>query len=437
VAEYLKTGRPPGTSTDPEVQQRVSAILDDIAKRGEPAVREWSANLDHHDPASFRLDAADIDHAVDRVDPELRRHIDAAYEHVGAFARAQLATLTPLEVELAPGQVLGHRIVPVRAVGAYVPAGRYPLISSALMSILTAKTAGVDRVVAMTAPDREGQIRPPTVYAMHRAGADQIYALGGVQAMGALAHGALPGLDAVDMIVGAGNAYVAEAKRQLFGRVGIDLLAGPTEVLVIADETADPFVVAVDLLAQAEHGPTSPAILIALSRDLAEQVLGHIPAIVETWSTGDVAGTAWRDLGVAVVADSRDEAVELSDAYAPEHLQLQVAEPEWYEARLRNYGTVFVGEETTVAYGDKAVGTNHTLPTNGAARYTGGLWVGSYLKVLTYQRLTREASVRIGAHTSAISNAEGMVGHAASADIRLARYARGTAADDRSPDTPR
>jgi sulfopropanediol 3-dehydrogenase len=223
----------------------------------------------------------------------------------------------------------------------------------------------------------------------------------------------------------------------LFGRVGIDLLAGPTEVLVIADETADPFVVAVDLLAQAEHGPTSPAILIALSRDLAEQVLGHIPAILETWSTGDVAGTAWRDLGVAVVARSREEAVELSDAYAPEHLQLQVAEPEWYEARLRNYGTVFVGEETTVAYGDKAVGTNHTLPTNGAARYTGGLWVGSYLKVLTYQRLTREASVRIGAHTSAISNAEGMVGHAASADIRLARYAGGTDGDDRSLDTPR
>ena len=450
MAEYLKTGRRPGTSTDPGVRQRVSAILDDIAERGEPAVREWSASLDHHDPDSFRLDTADVADAVRSVDPELRGHIDAAHEHVGAFARAQLDTLSPLEVELAPGQVLGHRIVPVRSVGAYVPGGRYPLISSALMSILTAKTAGVDRVVAMTAPDRNGRIPPPTVYAMHRAGADQIYALGGVQAMGALAYGALPGLDAVDMIVGAGNAYVAEAKRQLFGRVGIDLLAGPTEVLVIADETADPYTVAVDLLAQAEHGPTSPAILIALSRDLAEQVLAHVPAILETWSPGEVAGpawgghgvgggapgprsrapgptgagagTAWRDLGVAVVADSREEAVELSDAYAPEHLQLQVAEPDWYEARLRDYGTVFVGEETTVAYGDKAVGTNHTLPTNGAARYTGGLWVGSFLKVLTYQRLTRGASRRIGAHTSAISNAEGMVGHAASADIRLARY---------------
>jgi sulfopropanediol 3-dehydrogenase len=429
MAEYLKTGRRPGTSTDPDVQQRVSAILDDIAKRGELAVREWSSTLDHHDPDSFLLSAADVDDAVAAVDPELRAHIDAAYDHVSAFARAQLATLTPLEVEIAPGQVLGHRIVPVRAVGAYVPGGRYPLISSALMSILTARTAGVERVVAMTAPGRDGRIPPPTVYAMHKAGAEQIYALGGVQAMGALAYGALPGLDPVDMIVGAGNAYVAEAKRQLFGRVGIDLLAGPTEVLVIADETADPYVVAVDLLAQAEHGPTSPAILIALSRDLAERVLEHIPGILASWSTGDVAGTAWNDLGVAVVADSREEAVELSDAYAPEHLQLQVAEPDWYEARLRNYGTVFVGEETTVAYGDKAVGTNHTLPTNGAARYTGGLWVGSYLKVLTYQRLTRDASLRIGAHTSAISTAEGMVGHAASADIRLARYGGETGAD--------
>jgi sulfopropanediol 3-dehydrogenase len=421
MAEYLKTGRRPGTSTDPDVQQRVATILDDIAKRGERAVREWSADLDHHDPASFRLDAAEIERAVAAVGPELRGHIDAAHEHVGAFARAQLATVRPLEVEVAPGQVLGQRIVPVRAVGAYVPGGRYPLISSALMSILTAKTAGVEHVVAMTAPGRDGRIPPPTVYAMQKAGADQIYALGGVQAMGALAYGAVAGLVPVDMIVGAGNAYVAEAKRQLFGRVGIDLLAGPTEVQVIADETADPYVVAVDLLAQAEHGPTSPAILIALSRELAEQVLAHIPAILETWSTGDVAGTAWRDVGVAVVADSREEAVELSDAYAPEHLQLQVADPGWYEARLRNYGTVFVGEETTVAYGDKAVGTNHVLPTVRGARYTGGLWVGKFLKTCTYQELTEEGTRAVAPAVEAICEAENFAGHGLTATMRLER----------------
>jgi sulfopropanediol 3-dehydrogenase len=422
MAEYLKHGRETGTTVDEGVRERVADMLAAVAEHGERAVRELSQTLDGHNPTTFRLDRDTIDTAIAGVDERLRGHIDAAHANVEAFARAQLATLSPLEVEIAPGQVVGHRLVPVKSVGAYIPGGRYPLISSALMSILTAKVAGVERVVAMTAPTRTGGINPATMYAMTIAGADEIYALGGVQAMAAMAYGALDGLEPVDMIVGAGNAFVAEAKRQLFGRVGIDLLAGPTEVLVIADESADPYTVAVDLLAQAEHGPTSPAVLITTSRPLAEAVLDHIAPILEAWSTGEIAGKAWQDLGVAVVADSPEEVVEMADAYASEHLQLQVDNLDWYLARLRNYGSVFVGAETTVAYGDKAVGTNHTLPTNGAARYTGGLWVGSFIKVLTYQRLTEDASLRIGAHTSAISSAEGMVGHAFSADIRLERY---------------
>lgn len=422
MPEYLKRGRGAGTTTDPDVQERVSEMLADIAERGEAAVRDFSRSLDHHDPATFRIDDATIAAAIDEVDVTLRKHIDAAHGYVESFARAQLACLRPLEVEVAPGQVLGHKILPVRSVGAYIPGGRYPLISSALMSILTAKVAGVERVVAMTAPTAEGTIHSPTLYAMHKAGADEIYALGGVQAMGAMAYGALDGLNPVDMIVGAGNAFVAEAKRQLFGRVGIDLLAGPTEVLVIADETADPHTVAVDLLAQAEHGPTSPAVLITLSRDLGMEVIEAIPGILDSWPTGDVAGQAWRDLGVVALVDSPAEAVALADDYASEHLQLQVADAAWFEGELHNYGTIFSGPETTVAFGDKATGTNHTLPTNGAARYTGGLWVGSFLKVCTFQRLSPEASVRVGRHTSAISTAERMFGHAASADLRVEKY---------------
>ncbi len=422
MPEYLKRGRETGTTTDEGVADTVRAMLAEIATRGEAAVREFSRDLDHHNPPSFRLKDDVIAAAIDQVDADLRAHIDAAHGYVEAFAKEQLACLFPLEVEVAPGQVLGHKLVPVRSVGAYIPGGRYPLISSALMSILTAKVAGVERVVAMTAPTASGSIHAPTLYAMSRAGVDEIYALGGVQAMGAMAYGALEGLEAVDMIVGAGNAFVAEAKRQLFGRVGIDLLAGPTEVLVVADDTADAFTVAVDLLAQAEHGPTSPAVLITTSRELGLAVLDAIPGIIASWITGEVAGQAWKDLGVIAVVESPAEAVTLADAYASEHLQLQVADAGWYESALHNYGTIFSGEETTVAFGDKASGTNHTLPTNGAARYTGGLWVGSFIKVCTFQRLTPAASVRVGQHTSAISTAERMFGHAASADLRVDRY---------------
>lgn len=422
--EYLKRGRVAGTRTDPEVEARVREMLAAIATHGEAAVRELSRTLDAHDPSSFRISAEEIEEVAANLDPDLRQAIDTARENVAAFARAQLASLSAIEVELAPGQVAGHRLVPVDSVGAYVPGGRYPLISSALMSVQVAKVAGVRRVVAMTAPNADKTVHPPTLYAMHLAGADEIYALGGVQALGAMAYGALPGLAPVDMLVGAGNAYVAEAKRQLFGQVGIDLLAGPTEVLVIADETADARTVAIDLLAQAEHGPTSPAVLVTTSRTLGAAVLARVPEVLADLPTADVAAKAWEDLGTVAVVSSRQDAVALSDAYASEHLQLQVSEPDWYLDRLRSYGTVFIGAETTVAYGDKAMGTNHTLPTNGAARYTGGLWVGSFVKVLTYQHLSPQASVRVGAVTSTISTAEHLAGHALSADIRVRRYGR-------------
>jgi sulfopropanediol 3-dehydrogenase len=419
VAEVLKQGRPPGPSEDAEVGARVGAMLAAVETEGEAAVRRFSRELDSWDPPSFAVPDAELRTAGERIDPELREAIDLAHAQVRAFAQAQLGTLAPLDVELGDGVHVGHRLVPVRAVGAYVPGGRYPLISSALMSIAVARVAGVERIVAMSAPRREGGIAPATLYAMRLAGADAVFALGGVQAMAAMAFGALEGLEPVDMIVGAGNAYVAEAKRRLFGRVGIDLLAGPTEVLVIADADARPHVVAVDLLAQAEHGPTSPATLVTTSRALGEAVLAGIDGVLAAWPTADAAGAAWRELGTVLVAGSDDEAVTLADAYAPEHLQLQVAEPAWFQERLRNYGSLFVGERTTVAFGDKAVGTNHTLPTNGGARYTGGLWVGSYLKWLTFQRLEPEASARIARASAVISRAEHMHGHAASADVRL------------------
>jgi sulfopropanediol 3-dehydrogenase len=307
----------------------------------------------------------------------------------------------------------------VGSVGAYVPGGQYKLISSALMSVLTAKVAGVGRVVSMSAPSGEWGIHAPTIHAMRLGGVDEIYALGGVQAVAAMAYGALEGLEPVDMLVGAGNVYVAEAKRQLFGRVGIDLIAGPTEILVVADESARPRVVAVDLLGQAEHGPTSPAVLVTTSERLGELVISEIEGLLEDWPTAEVTRRAWRDYGTVVIAEGVEEAISLSDQFAPEHLELQVEDSVPYEEGLKNYGSLFVGEATTVPFGDKSVGTNHTLPTSGAARYTGGLWVGKFLKTLTYQRLTPEASRRMAVAAGEISRAEGMLGHAISAEIRL------------------
>ncbi len=418
MARYLKRGRDHGHGVHPAVSRAVAVILEDVASRGEEAVREWSRKLDGWDPPEFLVPADAAQAAAARVDPDLAAHIDTAAAQVRAFAEAQRAALPDLEVEIGDGVTLGHRWAPVRSAGAYIPGGRYKLISSALMSVVPAKVAGVDLVVCATPPGADG-IPAPTLYAMRAAGADRVFALGGVLAMAALAHGALPDMPAVDLLVGAGNAYVAEAKRQLFGLAGIDLLAGPTEILVIADDSARPAVVAADLLGQAEHGPTSPAMLVALSERLGAAVLAEIDRLLVDWPTAEVAGTAWRDLGTVVVADDAEEAVRLSDAFAPEHLELQVDDPAWFEARLRNYGTVFVGETTNVTFGDKVVGTNHTLPTGRGARYTGGLWVGSYLKPLTFQRLTREAGRRLAVPAGAISWAEGLPGHAISAELRL------------------
>ncbi len=419
MAQYLKTGRWHPQDAGQEVRRRVSEILADVEERGEEAVRDYSEKLDGWNPESFRLSEERIEEACATVDADLRRHLEFAASQVGGFAEAQLETLLPLDVEMGDGVRLGHRHVPVSAVGTYVPGGQYKLISSALMSVLTAKVAGVGRVVSMSAPSGEWGIHAPTIYTMRLAGVDEIYALGGVQAMAAMAFGAVDGLAPVDMLVGAGNAYVAEAKRQLFGRVGIDLIAGPTEILVIADESARPHVVAVDLLGQAEHGPTSPAALITTSRKLGEAVLAEIENLLKTWPTAEVTSRAWQDFGTVVVAGSVEEAISLSDEFAPEHLEVQVEDSAPYEEGLRNYGSLFIGEETTVPFGDKSVGTNHTLPTSGAARYTGGLWVGKFLKTLTYQRLTTEASRRMAVASGEISHAEGMLGHEISSKVRL------------------
>jgi sulfopropanediol 3-dehydrogenase len=419
LARYLKKGDEVTAEASREVRARVAGILEEVEAHGEDAVRGYSRELDGWDPESFRLSEETIEAASATVDEELRGYLELAASQVRGFAEAQLATLLPLDAEVGEGVTLGHRHVPVGSVGAYVPGGQYKLISSALMSVLTAKVAGVGRVVSMSAPSGEWGIHAPTIYAMCLAGVDEIYALGGVQAMAAMAYGALEGLEPVDMLVGAGNVYVAEAKRQLFGKVGIDLIAGPTEILVIADEGARPRVVAVDLLGQAEHGPTSPAVLVTTSQRLGELVLSEIEALLQDWPTAEVTGRAWQNYGTVVVAEDVEEAISLSDQFAPEHLELQVEDSAPYEEGLRNYGSLFVGEGTTVPFGDKVVGTNHTLPTSGAARYTGGLWAGKFLKTLTYQRLKPEASCRMAVAAGGISRAEGMLGHAISAEIRL------------------
>jgi len=339
---------------------------------------------------------------------------------VRAFAAVQRATLADAEASPLPGVVLGHRHLPVGTVGAYVPGGRYPMFASSFMTVLVAKAAGV-RTVAACTPPASGQLPPPVMlHAIATSGADAVLCLGGVQALAAMAFG-LCGAEPVDMLVGAGNAYVAEAKRQLFGRVGIDLIAGPTEVLVIADDAADAELVAADLLGQAEHGPSSPAVLVTTSRDLAAAVVERIPKLVRTWSTGAVAGEAWRTRGEVLVAADAEEAAAIADERAPEHLEVHARDLDWWLARLQNYGSLFLGDEATVAYGDKGVGTNHVLPTGRAARYTGGLWVGKFLRTVTYQRLTADGTRRVAPAIAAISHAEGFTGHDATAELRLAR----------------
>ena len=426
MAEYLKRAEPRSTAVTQRVRDTVSEILRDVERDGEAGLRTWSQKLDHYSPKSFRVGDEELAGVGDSLDPTLRGYIDDALAQVRGFAAAQRETLTDLDVETLPGVFLGHRHIPVDSVGSYSPGGHYPLVASSIMTVAVPKAAGVPRVVAC-APPREGKgIHPPQLYAMVASGADEVFCFGGVQALAAMAFG-IEGLEPVAMIVGPGNAYVAEAKRQLFGPVGIDLVAGPSEILVLADETADPELVAADLLGQAEHGPTSPAILVTDSEEFGRAVDRAVARWLETWPTADVAGVAWGDRGEIVICADRDEMLAVSDAYAPEHLELQTAGDDWFHARLRNYGSLFVGERATVAYGDKAIGVNHVLPTERAARYTGGLWVGKFLKTLTYQRLDDEGTRRIAPVVAAICDAEHMEGHAITARLRLERLTEGVA----------
>jgi sulfopropanediol 3-dehydrogenase len=416
---------------DRETAATVSEMLLALERRGMDAVREYSRKFDGWDPPTFELSRADIDEAAASLREQARADTEWCQANVRAFAEAQLATMRPLEVEIRPGVVLGHRHLPVQRVGSYIPGGRYPMFGSAQMSIIPAKVAGVKTVVACTPPlgaagqpsrpvDR-ARWYPDTVHAVHAAGADRIFVLGGVPALALMAFG-MGVVEPVDMLCGAGNRFVAEAKRQLYGRCGIDLLAGPTEILVIADDAADPALVACDLLGQAEHDPNSGLCLIALSEDFALTATAEVERQLAVLPTREVASLSWRDNGIVMVADGPEEAVRLSDDYAPEHLELHVREPDRYASRLASYGSLFVGEETTVAYGDKAIGTNHILPTSRAARYTGGVWVGKFLKTCTYQRMSPAASREVGEVTERQCARERMLAHGITARVRVERY---------------
>ena len=419
----LKAGRSQEAKAEAsaEVRSAVESILADVAERGDEAVRHYSESFDGWTPESFLLTESEIEACVASVPEQTVDDVRFAQEQIRGFALAQRAALADVEVETLPGVFLGHRNIPVESVGCYVPGGRYPMVASAHMSVVTAKAAGVPRVVAC-APPFDGAPHPAIVTAMHLGGADEILVLGGAQAVAAMALGTAT-VDPVDMLVGPGNAYVAEAKRQLFGRVGIDLLAGPTETLVIADETCDPELAAVDLLGQAEHGPTSPAILLTTSLELAEAVPAAIEAELGWLPTADVARTAWEECGEIILCDTVDELVSEADRIASEHVQVMTRDPDVFLERMRNYGALFLGPRTNVAFGDKVIGTNHTLPTMRAARYTGGLWVGKFLKTCTYQRIeTDEASAAIGEVCSRLCELEGFAGHREQADIRVRRY---------------
>jgi sulfopropanediol 3-dehydrogenase len=408
--------------SDPGVAATVASILDDVRERGDVAVREYSEKFDRWSPESFRLSPEQIAQIVASVPEQAIEDIRFVQAQVRRFAEHQRASLTDFEVETLPGVLLGQKQVPVSAVGAYVPGGRYPLTASAHMTIVTAKVAGVPRVIACTPPIR-GEIPSATVAAMAMAGADEIYLLGGVQAMAAMALGTQT-LEPVDLIAGPGNAYVAEAKRRLFGEVGIDLFAGPTEILVIADDAADPFVVAVDLLSQAEHGPDSPAVLVTTSHELGTEVLRHVEEILVDMPTRDMAGPAWRDHGQILVVDDLDEAYAVADGFASEHVQVLTREPRLALERMQHYGALFLGEGTCVSYGDKVIGTNHVLPTRGNARFTGGLWVGKYLRTVTYQEVVDpQASAMLGEVCGRAARVELFEGHARSGDVRAAKYA--------------
>ncbi len=422
MTRYLKTGITEAESEAVEAKVRnvVENILTDIKTRGDTAVRELSERFDNWLPESFQLSQPEIEELMASLPEQTIEDIKFAQTQVRNFAQKQREALQDVEVETLPGVILGHKNIPVNSVGCYIPGGRYAMVASAHMSVLTAKVAGVKRVVACT-PPMNGKPPAATVAAMALAGADEIHILGGVQAMAAMALGT-ESIAPVDMLIGPGNAYVAEAKRQLFGRVGIDLLAGPTEVLIVADDTADAEMVATDLLGQAEHGPTSPAALITTSEALAQETLKEIDRQLETLPTADVAGKAWQDYGQIILVDSPEEAVQEADRLAYEHVQILTEKPRYFLGNMTNYGALFLGPETNVAYGDKVIGTNHTLPTKGAGRYTGGLWVGKFLKTVTYQECTPEASAIIGEYGSRLCEIEGFWAHKAQADLRVRRY---------------
>ena len=423
MAEWLKRGATAQARADDDrkVRDTVEAILADIEIRGDEAVRELSIKFDRWDRDEYRLSKAEIQDCIDQLSGQDLKDIEFAQTQVRNFAQIQRDSMVDVEVETLPGVVLGHTHIPVNSAGCYVPGGKYPLLASAHMSIITAKVAGVPRVITC-APPFEGKPAPAIVAAQAMAGADEIWCLGGIQAVGAMALGTAS-MAPVDMLVGPGNAFVAEAKRQLFGRVGIDLFAGPTETMVIADDSVDGELCATDLLGQAEHGPDSPAILITNSRALAEDTLREIGRLLQILPTAEVAGRAWKTHGEIILCEDEAEMVRIADDYANEHVQIMTRDPEFFLKNMRNYGALFLGARTNVAFGDKVIGTNHTLPTKKAARYTGGLWVGKFLKTCTYQRVTTDAaSAMIGEYCSRLCALEGFAGHGEQANVRVRRY---------------
>jgi sulfopropanediol 3-dehydrogenase len=423
MAVYLKRSRDAAqrAEDDSKVRATVETILADIERRGDAAVRELSIKFDQWDRSDYRLTDAEIRQCLSELSQRNLDDIKFAQEQVRNFAEHQRAALKDIEVETLPGVVLGHKNIPVNSVGCYVPGGKYPLLASAHMSVITAKVAGVQRILTC-APPFMGKPAPAIVAAQHLAGADEIYCLGGIQAVGAMALGT-ESIAGVDMLVGPGNAFVAEAKRQLFGRVGIDLFAGPTETLVIADETVDAEMCATDLLGQAEHGPNSPAILLTNSEKLARETMAEVERLLKILPTAAIAAKAWVDYGEVIVCATQEEMVEEADRIASEHVQVMTRDPDYFLRNMTNYGALFLGPRTNVAYGDKVIGTNHTLPTKKAARYTGGLWVGKFLKTVTYQRvMTDSASAMVGEYCSRLCMLEGFAGHAEQANVRVRRY---------------
>ncbi|MFP2237165.1 histidinol dehydrogenase [Pseudescherichia vulneris] len=423
MAYALKTSKPVQERQEAQrqIRETVELILADIENRGNKAIRELSIKFDNYDRQDYRLSEAEINQCIRQLSRQDIADIEFAQEQVVNFARQQKACLLDLEVETRPGVILGHKNIPINAVGCYVPGGKYPLLASAHMSIITANVAGCSRIISC-APPFNGAPAPAIVAAQKMAGATEIYALGGIQAIGAMALGT-DTLAPVDMLVGPGNAFVAEAKRQLFGRVGIDLFAGPTETLVIADESVDAEICATDLLGQAEHGVTTPAILLTNSEKLARETMAEIERLLMKLPTADIARRAWEDYGEVIVCESYDEMLKEADRIASEHVQVMTERDDWFLANMTNYGALFLGPRTNVAYGDKVIGTNHTLPTQKAARYTGGLWVGKFMKTCTWQKvLTDEATTEIGSYCSRLSLLEGFAGHAEQANIRVRRY---------------